>query len=54
MIDDIVRQQLIDKYTTVELVEALNLDIDVFIDDFEYFIEDNLDILLDKQRGIGL
>jgi len=54
MINEIVQEQLIDKYTPYELVEALELSIEEVIDAFELMIEDQIEQLLDKSRGIGL
>jgi len=49
-----IREQLIDKYTACELIEALGTDVGVIIDVFENEIEDMLNELLDASRGIGL
>lgn len=54
IITDIVREQLEEKYTAVELVDILCLDVTDIIDNFEDLIEDKLEELLDKERGIGL
>lgn len=55
MISDTIRQQLKDHYELHELVEALDgLDFDTFIDDNEDLIEEQLHVLLDVKRGIGL
>jgi len=54
MIDGVVQEQLADKYTPYELVEALDLSIEEVIDAFEMLIEDSIETLLDKSRGIGL
>ena len=54
MLTAIEREQLIDKYTTCELIEALDPDVDVIIDVFENEIEEKIGELLDPSRGIGL
>lgn len=51
---EIERKQLVDKYTAYELVDMLDLTLAEIIDVFEQEIEDRLEELLDKSRGIGL
>lgn len=54
ILTDIVREQLEEKYTASELVDLLCLDVCEVIDAFEDLIEEKLEDLLDKERGIGL
>lgn len=47
-------EQLKEKYTSYELVDMLGLTVSEIIDVFEQEIEDTIEELLDKSRGIGL
>lgn len=51
---EIEREQLEDKYTPCELVDMLDLRVCEVIDAFSTEIEDAIEELLDKSRGIGL
>jgi len=53
-LSEIEKEQLDSKYTAYELVDLLGLDLIEIIDVFEQEIEDMLEELLDKSRGIGL
>lgn len=46
--------QLEEKYTAYELVDLLGLDTCEILDAFENEVEDKINTLLDKERGIGL
>ena len=54
MIGDIEREQIKEHYDVADLVYALDITIDDFIDAFEDEIIDQLFNLLDRERGIGL
>ena len=48
------KEQLVDKYTAYELVDLLRLGALEVIDSFEVEVEEMIEELLDKSRGIGL